>query len=1401
MNKKSLLLMLLMAVFVPLAMHAGETLSVNDRSCQKPSGLASSEITATSAHISWSGDASTYDLRYAVMPGGGRSTSLSHSIASYAAECATDQSARQLVASPNAQPNTNTRAELFRDGWYYYDNGTYSTSIGVGGSTIYWGSMFPAGTYTENCLTKVALYENSYNTETVTLYVCSGGDTAPGELLYTEEFEPVGGSVFHEVTLATPVVIDPSENLWIIFGEYGTYPANACVDDGEPNNRWISLNGTTWQDVADAGVSGYGWMIRAYLTSFDPGALNWTNVYGLNAYSYDLTNLDPETHYVVQVRSNCGGNDGQSEWVSTTFTTLPTCVMPTDLAVIEFTAHEAVISWTPGANETSWQICLNDQEERPINVTANPYTLTDLAEQTDYTVKIRSNCGGGDYSEWTNNVSFTTDIACHAPANLTANNITPFSALMNWNGNSGNYEVRYGLYPVSTASTWLTYNVTPTNFYGSQSASTKTWGVMYPASQITGNYLTKVNYYESNYNAGGTTVISVYSGGDNAPRTLLYTEVVTPQANAWNEIILAEPVAITTGENLWITLSETGTFALSVGDCNDDNNRWILSGGSWTTWTVAGKGWCINGYMETLDFNAVNWTTATTTETSYAISGLTPETHYVVEVRSNCGSEGYSVWSFEEFTTMPPCVTPTELTITDLTAHSAVISWTAGFNETSWQICINDDEAHPINVAENPYTLTGLPEQTTYTVKIRSNCGGGDYSEWSENVSFTTDIACYAPADLAVDNITPFSALLSWSGNSGNYELRYGEYPESTESSWLTYNVTVSSNYGSSTASTRTWGTKYLASQVTGNYLTKIEYYYNNNYNYGEDIIINVYSGGDNAPGTLLYSEMVIPQTSGVQVFAPALPIEIATGENLWITFTETGTYILPCGPCTDDNNRWIVSNGSWTKWSTGINNSLGWCINGYMENLDFDSLDLTTTTTETTCTLSDLTPETHYAVQVRSNCGSEGYSLWTLADFYTPSACLNPVLMGITDIQATSATLAWEGVQNNFNVQWRVSNSTVILEEGFEGTIDEWTLVDCHDNTGISTSYPAYNGEGLFRFYYSTTPPQYLISPMLAGTDNGLQVSFFYEAYSSYYIESFQVGYSTTTNDVNAFVFVDEISTNITSWQEYSKTFPAGTKYVAVKYTAYDQFYLFLDDFKFMAIGSNAWQSATSATSPYTITGLTPETTYEARVQGLYEGCEGGATGWSDIVFFTTPEQTTVTQVATLAAGTNWFSTYLEITLDDLKAALAAATPSKAITIKSSDGKTAVYSPRTHTWSGQLTSMDVVMRYNIIMAEASEITLEGMPIDPAEHPITILGGGAKTWIGFPYSESMTPGTVFAGFAVNGDKIKSGSGANSTFSRNQWSGQVTTLEPGQGYLYTSPANAADRVFVFPSPLK
>ena len=165
--------------------------------------------------------------------------------------------------------------------WLYYDDGTYATSIGVGGGTIYWASMFPKDSlsfYTGANLTKIALYENNYNTDQVTVRIYIGGTNAPGTLVSTMNYYPEGGDAFHEVDLTTPVVIDGVHNLWVVFSENGTYPANACADTGDANNRWVSLDGAAWYDVAVLGVPGYGWMIRGYVT-------NGFKEYELNPYS------------------------------------------------------------------------------------------------------------------------------------------------------------------------------------------------------------------------------------------------------------------------------------------------------------------------------------------------------------------------------------------------------------------------------------------------------------------------------------------------------------------------------------------------------------------------------------------------------------------------------------------------------------------------------------------------------------------------------------------------------------------------------------------------------------------------------------------------------------------------------------------------------------------------------------------------------------------------------------------------------------------------------------------------------------------------------------------------------------------------------------------------------------
>ena len=118
------------------------------------------------------------------------------------------------------------------------------------------------------------------------------------------------------------------------------------------------------------------------------------------------------------------------------------------------------------------------------------------------------------------------------------------------------------------------------------------------------------------------------------------------------------------------------------------------------------------------------------------------------------------------------------------------------------------------------------------------------------------------------------------------------------------------------------------------------------------------------------------------------------------------------------------------------------------------------------------------------------------------------------------------------------------------------WTTSNLASGGGVTTS-------GEFRFVYSTNPSQYLFSPELATSSNAIKVSFNYRAYSSSYEESFKVGYSSTDNEISSFSWDEEVKTKVTTNQTYEKEFPAGTKYIAIAYTANDKYYLYVDNFK----------------------------------------------------------------------------------------------------------------------------------------------------------------------------------------------------------------------------------------------
>ena len=122
---------------------------------------------------------------------------------------------------------------------------------------------------------------------------------------------------------------------------------------------------------------------------------------------------------------------------------VPSCIKPNGLNISEIKAHTAKVAWTAGAeDQIAWQIAYDTiASNRPdtlanvLDVTENPYVLTDLAAAHTYYVYVRANCGEQDgYSKWTDAKSFRTTLACPAPKNLEAV-LTPGNgsvATLNW---------------------------------------------------------------------------------------------------------------------------------------------------------------------------------------------------------------------------------------------------------------------------------------------------------------------------------------------------------------------------------------------------------------------------------------------------------------------------------------------------------------------------------------------------------------------------------------------------------------------------------------------------------------------------------------------------------------------------------------------------------------------------------------------------------------------------------------------------------------------------------------------------------------------------------------------------------------------------------------------------------
>ena len=763
----------------------------------------------------------------------------------------------------------------------------------------------------------------------------------------------------------------------------------------------------------------------------------------------------------------------------------------------------------------------------------------------------------------------------------------------------------------------------------------------------------------------------------------------------------------------------------------------------------------------------------------------------------------------------------------DASVHLDNVSWTVAEDAGEWQT---------VTVDNTTAILTSLTPETVYDAKVQGNCGINDLSLESSMISFTTLEACPIPTNVTVSNITHNSATVAWTGYCDSYILTWirGDiYPISTI-------VFEDENIPAEMTNDAIYPWVVTDAIVPGNYCIR-----------------SGNSGISSSTSTITIT-MTYSVAGFIDFDAVCRGEGTSTYYDHCDFYIDSERVLYAGGNLTDAgwlHYKFPVDPGEHTfSWSYSKDSS----INPNGDYFAVDNIKMYTegvmvqtpiTTNNTTYFLDNLNPETYYYVGVQGVCGTEQTEASAMVDFLTDVACHAPTSLVATPgydamllLNGTlgdyNATLNWNGASDSYIVSYRTASHTVNAIERFnESSIPTgWTMGTGYVNGLVngtatlegSTSrwHTASDVIGAYHMkldVYGENCTEWLVTPEIKlGGDlsfdlaitgsNGDMPNIEWQADDRFivliYADDAWTILREWNNSGSPYVYngvildIDEngddvgqhINIDLTDYYGKNVKFAFyGESTLDYNIPYYSDASVHLDNVSWtVAEDAGEWQTVTADNTTTTLTSLTPETVYDAKVQGDC-GVDGLSLESSVIHFTTLAPPPTVTQTIDLASGSNWVSFNVDITLDNLKAALVTALSGTQIVIKAKGNMQLTYTGSK--WKGNLTSLDVAQMYMIQVAAASTISVEGLPVVPAGHPVTIVPGA--NWIAFPFNTSMTPTEAFAGFALTGDVIKNKDNQSAAYNGTKWKGSLTTLEPGKGYVFTS-SQTNDRFFVFPT---
>lgn len=705
-------------------------------SCDHPTNLTATQITSTSAFLSWtaSAGASAYELQYRK-------------------DGTLDWVSVMISGTPGAPLPTSFHLQnLMPDTWYIWKvraictNGLASDftdskefkTLPVNGLCLKPENLTVVDITQTSAILKWAAVAGALGYQ-VEWKVCGTTDwqsaTTTTNKLTVNNLTPGTCYIWHVRAKCDGSIYSD----WSVEEDFHTLAGTVCVHPVDLSTHTITQNSALLKWGAVPGALGY----EVQWKKCDAG--DWQSAL-VNTNQFTAGNLAPATCYLWRVRTKCDGNIFSGWSVEIEFHTLANlgCTKPVDLVTFAITQTSAKMKWNAvggalGGYEIQWKKC-DALDWNSATVTTNQFQVDNLMPGTCYVWRVRAICDPATVSDWSVVVEFHTlggTSNCVAPHTLEEFDITHHSAILKWNAVGGalGYEIR--LRKVGSTD-WSIYssNVNKLLVDNLMSESDYEWQVRTKCA----------------FSAGAVN----YSDWSDSSYFSTLPEPPPPAPCDVPENLDVDSISHFAAKFIWDDNGNAFSYELRVRQVGT------------SAWQVI----AVNG-NPLPDFK---W-----------VFNLKPDTEYEAQIRAKCGPNNWSDWSdLIEFQTAeaPVCGTPDDLNAVDITHFSAKLTWEAVPGAVSyrvryrkvgtavWKIKIINGNPPATETVAVPLAPNSLHEW-----QVKAFCGPGSEGPWSPISTFMTLVAppCEVPTGLAVVVNSPASATFSWNatGSAVSYKVRY----------------------------------------------------------------------------------------------------------------------------------------------------------------------------------------------------------------------------------------------------------------------------------------------------------------------------------------------------------------------------------------------------------------------------------------------------------------------------------------------------------------------------------------------------------------------------------------------------------------------------------------------------